>query len=337
MTPEERGLLLKELHALDPVMNLVKQSDSHREELRQLQQLIDESNTTQQKELAELAEADYKESLKDLTEVEKELEAELMAEIIGKDEADSKSAILEVRAAAGGQESQLFALELFNMYSAYAELKDWKWETLAIADGELGGCRESSACITGKGVFGRLKHETGVHRVQRVPETEAQGRTHTSTVTVAVLPVPHEADIKILPRDIRIDTFRASGPGGQHVNKTDSAVRITHIPTGLTVSIQDERSQHQNKERAMKILRSRLYEAERERLASSRADERRRQVGTGQRHERIRTYNFPQSRVTDHRCGVTVHDVESMMQGLHLDTFIDGLVAHFSAEALAKQ
>lgn len=334
LSPEERGMLTKQLHALDPVMGMVRRIEQQREELRELHQLMEESKQTQDKELGALAEEDYKRILGELMDLEKELENEIMLELLGKDEADEKSAILEVRAAAGGQESQLFTMELFNMYSAYAEMKDWEWETLAVSDSEVGGYRESSACITGRGVFGRLKFETGVHRVQRVPETETQGRTHTSTVTVAVLPVAQEADIQILPKDIRVDTFRASGPGGQHVNKTDSAVRVTHVPTGITVSIQDERSQHKNKDRAMKILRSRLYEIERERLASSRADQRRKQVGTGARHERIRTYNFPQSRITDHRCGLTVHDIESMMQGHHLDTFIDALVAHHSAEAL---
>ncbi|ELR19242.1 peptidyltRNA hydrolase domain containing protein [Acanthamoeba castellanii str. Neff] len=312
LSPEERGMLTKQLHALDPVMGMVRRIEQQREELRELHQLMEESKQTQDKELGALAEEDYKRILGELMDLEKELENEIMLELLGKDEADEKSAILEVRAAAGGQESQLFTMELFNMYSAYAEMKDWEWETLAVSDSEVGGYRESSACITGRGVFGRLKFETGVHRVQRVPETETQGRTHTSTVTVAVLPVAQEADIQILPKDIRVDTFRASGPGGQHVNKTDSA----------------------NKDRAMKILRSRLYEIERERLASSRADQRRKQVGTGARHERIRTYNFPQSRITDHRCGLTVHDIESMMQGHHLDTFIDALVAHHSAEAL---
>jgi peptide chain release factor 1 len=220
------------------------------------------------------------------------------------------------------------------MYQNYAEQKEWKWETLIFQEGELGGVREASASLSGEGVFGRLKFETGVHRVQRVPLTEGAGRTHTSTITVAILPILQETEFTLNPRDLRIDTYRSRGAGGQSVNTTDSAVRITHIPTGISVAIQDERSQHRNKDKAMKILRARLFEMERERQQGDLAAERRKQIGTGERHERIRTYNFPQDRITDHRIGLTIHGMESMLQGLHLDRIIDNLLAHSRATAL---
>ncbi len=263
-----------------------------------------------------------------------ELEQEIKIALIPKDVADEKNAILEVRAGTGGEEAALFAYKLFAMYQKYAEKRRWKFEILEIADTGLGGYKEASASISGKGVFARLKFESGVHRVQRVPETENQGRVHTSAATVAVLPEAEDIDIKIEEKDLRIDVFRSSGPGGQSVNTTDSAVRITHIPTGVVVSMQDEKSQIKNREKAMKVLRSRIYDAERERLAKERAADRKEQVGSGDRSERIRTYNFPQSRVTDHRINFTSYRIDGVMLG-ELDEFIDALIADDQAKKLS--
>jgi peptide chain release factor 1 len=242
--------------------------------------------------------------------------------LIPRDENDDKNAILEIRGGTGGTEAALFANDLFRMYARYAERRGWKVEPLSISESEGGGLKEVIALVSGEQVFLRLKHERGVHRVQRVPATESQGRIHTSTVTVAVLPEAEEVDIQINPADLRIDVFRSSGPGGQSVNTTDSAVRVTHLPTGVVVQCQDEKSQLKNKTKAMKVLRARLLEAEQERAAGERASERRQQVGTGGRSEKIRTYNFPQSRITDHRAGVTVHQLEAVLQG-DLDGLLD--------------
>jgi len=271
--------------------------------------------------------AEYKSKIVDI-------ESEIYRALIPKDVIDERSAILEVRAGAGGSEAQLFTEDLFNMYQKYAELKNWQFEILDLAKTGVGGYREASASITGEGVFGRLKFEAGVHRVQRVPQTEAQGRVHTSTATVAILPEPEEVDIKIHPKDLRIDVYRASGAGGQHVQKTESAVRITHIPTGVVVAIQDERSQHQNKLKAMKILRARLYEAERIKHAELRDADRKAQVGTGERNERIRTYNYQQSRITEHRCNQNFFGIEAMMSGGLLDNIIDDLTAWQNANLM---
>jgi peptide chain release factor 1 len=255
--------------------------------------------------------------------------------LLPKDSADEKSAILEVRAGTGGDEAALFAAELFRMYQRYAESKGWKFEVLSIADTGLGGYKEASASINGRGVFARMKFESGVHRVQRVPATETQGRVHTSAATVAVLPEAEEVDIQIQEKDLRIDVFRSSGPGGQSVNTTDSAVRIVHIPTGVTVQQQDEKSQHKNKEKAMKVLRARLYEMEREKLANERAASRKEQVGSGDRSERIRTYNFPQGRVTDHRINLTLYQIDEVMVG-KIDEFVEALIAEDQASKLAE-
>jgi peptide chain release factor 1 len=263
------------------------------------------------------------------------MERELQAMLLPKDAADEKNAILEVRAGTGGDEAALFAAQLFRMYQRYAQLRGWRFEVMEIGETGLGGYREATASITGAGVFARLKFESGVHRVQRVPATEASGRIHTSTATVAVLPEAEEVDVQIDEKDLRIDIFRSSGPGGQSVNTTDSAVRITHMPTGIVVQQQDEKSQHKNKAKAMKILRARLYEAERARAEAARSAERKGQVGTGDRSERIRTYNFPQGRVTDHRINLTVYEIDRVVEG-ELDKFIDALIAEDRAAKLAE-
>ncbi|MGE3769663.1 MAG: peptide chain release factor 1 [Bdellovibrionales bacterium] len=265
-----------------------------------------------------------------------ELERKVQLALLPKDEADAMNAILEVRAGTGGQEAALFAGELFNMYKLYAQQMGWTFEVYEVSESDLGGLKEGVAGITGRNVFQRLKFESGVHRVQRVPVTEAGGRVHTSAATVAVLPEAEDVDIEILDKDLRIDVYRASGAGGQHVNKTDSAVRITHIPTGTVVAMQEERSQHKNKAKAMKLLKSRIYEAQRQSLASARAADRKGQVGSGDRSERIRTYNFPQNRVTDHRIDYTVYNLEGVMAGTALDPVIEQLLAHDEAERLAE-
>jgi len=258
-----------------------------------------------------------------LVETEKELFRFLLRK---NDNADSRNAILEIRPGTGGQEASLFAMEMFRMYQLYSIQKGWSFEILYVEMTDAGGCKEASAIIRGELVFGMLKYESGVHRVQRVPQTETSGRVHTSTMTVAILPEAEEIDVKISPKDLRVDTYRSSGAGGQHVNKTESAIRITHLPTGITVCIQDERSQFQNKEKAMKVLRSRLYDIERTKAMRERNAERCSQIGSGNRHERIRTYNFSQDRVTDHRTNTTVHNIENMMNGELLETFIDAMI-----------
>ena len=262
------------------------------------------------------------------------LELSLRLALLPKDEAADRSAILEIRPAAGGAEAGLFAAELFQAYQKYANLQGWRFEVLDYTESELGGLKEGIAEITGKSVFAKLKFESGVHRVQRVPATETQGRIHTSTVTVAVLPEAEDVDVDINESDLRIDVYRASGAGGQHVNKTESAVRITHLPTGIVVAMQEERSQHKNRAKAMKILRARMYEQQRASLHATRAENRKSQVGTGDRSERIRTYNFPQGRVSDHRINLTLHKIDRIMQG-EMDDIIDALIAEDQASLLA--
>jgi peptide chain release factor 1 len=261
------------------------------------------------------------------------LEAELKILLLPKDPNDDKNVIVEIRGGAGGDEAALFAADLLRMYSMYAEMKRWKVETLSLNATELGGIKEISFEIAGQGAYSRLKYESGVHRVQRIPSTESGGRIHTSTVTVAVLPTAEDIEVEINPNDLRIDVFRSGGPGGQSVNTTDSAVRITHIPTGLVVSCQDEKSQHKNKDKAMKILRSRLYDLMQAQQNLEIAQQRKSQVGTGDRSERIRTYNFPQGRVTDHRIGLTLHRLDSILDG-DLDEIIDALITYFQSEKL---
>jgi peptide chain release factor 1 len=296
--------------------------------------------TEQQAAQAEtlLADPDMKElaedELRSLREKLPALQHEIRLALLPKDEADERSAILEIRPAAGGDEAGLFAAQLFGAYQKYAGQQGWRFEIMEYGDTELGGLKEGIAEITGRNVFARLKYESGVHRVQRVPATETQGRIHTSTVTVAVLPEAEEVDVQINEGDLRIDIYRASGAGGQHVNKTDSAVRITHLPTGIVVAMQEERSQHKNKAKAMKILRSRMYEAQRASLHATRSADRKSQVGTGDRSERIRTYNFPQGRVSDHRINLTFYKIDRVMQG-DFDEFIDALTAEDQAARLA--
>ena len=264
------------------------------------------------------------------------LEKRVQKLLLPKDAADERNAILEIRPAAGGDEAGLFASVLFDMYRKYAGVRGWKFEVMEIAQSEIGGLKEGIAQISGKGVFARLKFESGVHRVQRVPTTESQGRVHTSTATVAVLPEMEEVDITVDEKDLKIDVYRSSGAGGQHVNKTESAVRITHLPTGIVVAMQEERSQHKNRAKAMKILRSRMYEQQRVSRDAAHAAERKSQVGTGDRSERIRTYNFPQSRVSDHRIELTLYNLDEVLSGNALDAFIDALTTQDEAEKLAE-
>ena len=277
-----------------------------------------------------------KEELKVLEPQLEETTKKLQVLLLPQDPNDQKNILLEIRAGAGGEEAALFAAELYRLYKMYAERQGWKVEVMSVSQAEKGGLKEVVLMIEGTKVYSRLKFEAGVHRVQRVPETEAQGRVHTSTVTVAVLPEAEEVDVNINPADLRIDVFRSSGAGGQSVNTTDSAVRITHIPSGVVVACQDERSQLKNKEKALKILRSRILEAEQEKAAKEHADTRRAMVGTGDRSERIRTYNFPQGRLTDHRIGFTIHQLPEVMNG-HIDEILDALRTHYQAEALKQE
>jgi peptide chain release factor 1 len=321
--------LSREFAELDPIVATINALRSALREREGLQHLIDDPAS--ETDVAALAE----EELGSLDSKIEELERQLKVQLLPKDSADEKSAILEVRAGTGGEEAALFAADLFRMYQRYADAHGWKVAIISASDSSTGGYKEIIANITGKGVFARLKFESGVHRVQRVPETEAQGRIHTSAATVAVLPEAEEVDIKIDEKDLRIDVFRASGPGGQSVNTTDSAVRITHMPSGLVVSQQDEKSQHKNKAKAMKVLRARLYDLERAKLDAERSQTRRSQIGTGDRSQRIRTYNFPQGRVTDHRIGLTLHSLDLVLEGRGLDEIIDALITEHQTSLLA--
>lgn len=276
------------------------------------------------------------EEFRELTVRVPEIERKLGVMLLPRDAADEKSAILEVRAGTGGDEAALFAMDLLRMYQRHAERHGWRFSLLHASETAIGGLKEAAAEVAGKGVFSRLKFESGVHRVQRVPETESSGRIHTSAATVAVLPEAEEVDVRIDEKDLRIDTFRSQGAGGQHVNTTDSAVRITHLPTGIVVSQQDEKSQHKNRSKALKILRARLYDAQRAALEAERAADRRGQVGSGDRSERIRTYNFPQGRVSDHRINLTLHKLDRVLAGEALDEIIDALAAEDQARRLAE-
>ena len=325
---ESFARLSKEFAQLDPVVQTIKRLDDLREEIAGLETMTAEDGD---KEMAELARGELEGLTPQLVEVEQALKIQLLP----KDAADDRSVILEVRAGTGGDEAALFAADLFRMYSRYAEAHKWSVEIVDFSENALGGYREVVAAIRGDGVFARLKYESGVHRVQRVPATEASGRIHTSAATVAVLPEPEEVDLDIKPEDLRIDTMRASGAGGQHVNKTESAVRITHLPTGIVV-VSAEKSQHQNRRLAMDVLRSRVYEMERDKAAQERADQRRDQVGSGDRSQRIRTYNFPQGRVTDHRINLTLHKLDQIIEGVGLDELIDALITENQAGQLAR-
>jgi len=322
--------LSKEYADLTPVVASIDALKKMTRELADLDSLI--ADPKADAEMRSLAEAEQRELKARLPDLEKTLQRMLLP----KDAADEKSAILEIRAGTGGEEAALFAADLFRMYQRYADLHGWKVEMLDLSDTGIGGYKEVIASISGRGVFARLKFESGVHRVQRVPATEASGRIHTSAATVAVLPEAEEVDVHIDDKDLRIDVFRSSGPGGQSVNTTDSAVRITHLPTGIVVQQQDEKSQHKNKAKALKILRARLYEAEREKREAERAAARKSQVGTGDRSERIRTYNFPQGRVTDHRINLTLYDLDRVLAGDSLDKLIDALIAEDEAARLAE-
>jgi peptide chain release factor 1 len=325
-TAQKQGELAKvgkELAELRPVV------EAGAEYRRTLQAIADNQEMAKDAdlELAALAQAE----LPELEARREQLVQDIRRLLIPKDPTDERDAILEIRAGTGGEEAALFAADLFRMYSRYAEAQRWKIEPLSISETGSGGFKEIIVGISGKDVFGRLKHERGVHRVQRVPATEGAGRIHTSTVTVAILPEAEEVDITINPADLRIDVFRAGGPGGQSVNTTDSAVRVTHIPTGVVVSCQDEKSQHKNKAKALKVLRSRLLEAELERQANERASDRRAQVGTGDRSEKIRTYNYPQNRVTDHRAGITLHQLDRVMEG-EVGELLEGVAGYMLGE-----
>lgn len=320
----------KEYAELSPVVERAQEMKAARVDLAGLEELIADADTDA--EMKELVEAERNKIRDQLPEIEEALRLLLLP----KDAADEKSAILEIRAGTGGDEAALFAGDLMRMYQRYAELHGWRTEFLDMSETELGGVKDAALSIAGRGVFARLKFESGVHRVQRVPTTESGGRIHTSAATVAVLPEAEEVDIQIDTGDLRIDTYRASGAGGQHVNKTDSAIRITHMPTGIVVQCQDEKSQHKNRAKAMKVLRARLYDHERQTLDAERAADRKTQVGSGDRSERIRTYNFPQGRVTDHRINLTLHKLDRILGGDELDEVIDVLIAEDQAERLAE-
>lgn len=320
----------KEYSDLEPIVEIINKYNKAEKELKEAKELSLESG------LDSDTQSMIYDEIRKLEEITPQLERAVKVALLPKDEADSKSAIIEVRAGSGGEEAALFAATLFNMYQRYAELKNWRFEILSISDTGIGGYKEATASIKGKDVFSKLKFESGVHRVQRVPETESSGRIHTSAATVAVLPEAEEVDIKIEDKDLRIDTYRASGAGGQHVNTTDSAVRITHLPTGIVVALQDEKSQHKNKAKALKILRSRVYEAERYKKDQERATVRKDQVGSGDRSERIRTYNFPQGRVSDHRINLTLYKIEEIVKNGHLDEFIEALISYDEARKLTE-
>jgi peptide chain release factor 1 len=329
LAPEEYAKYAKEYADLAPIAAAIEQVKRAYAEREDLQSMVNDPATDA--EMLIMARDDLEALEKRLPELEHQIRLALLP----RDAADDKNAILEVRAGTGGDEAGLFAGDLFQMYQKYAALHGWRFEIMELSTGDV-GFREATASITGKAVFARLKFESGVHRVQRVPSTETQGRIHTSTATVAVLPEAEEVDIDIAEKDLRIDVFRSSGPGGQSVNTTDSAVRITHLPTGIVVSQQDEKSQHKNKAKALKILRARIYDAERARVDAERSATRKGQVGTGDRSERIRTYNFPQGRVSDHRINLTLYKIDKVMTGEALDEFVDALTAADQAEKLAR-
>lgn len=321
--------LAKKRSEMEGIVNAYDEYASMLKKLKDAETMVESETDSELKELAELEVSELK------PQIEK-MEGQLKLLLIPKDEDDQKNTIFEIRAGTGGEEAALFAADLYRMYTRYAEKQGWKCELMSMNDTGLGGIKEVVFSIQGNGVFGKLKFESGVHRVQRVPETEAGGRIHTSAATVAVLPEAEEVDVQIDENDLRVDVFRASGPGGQCVNRTDSAVRITHLPTGLVVSCQDEKSQHKNKAKAIRILRARLFDKVKEEKDSARAENRRNQVGSGDRSERIRTYNFPQQRLTDHRINLTLYKLDEVMEG-NLDEIIDALIEADNLRKLAEE
>jgi peptide chain release factor 1 len=318
----------KERAGLDAVVRAAGEYEKVLSDLRDAREILESSDDREAREFA-------REELESLEERRAALEGDIRALLIPKDPNDEKNTMVEIRAGTGGEEAALFAADLFRLYNRYAESKRWKVEVMSSNPTGSGGFKEIIFMVEGDGAYSRLKYESGVHRVQRVPVTESQGRIHTSAATVAVLPEADEVEIEIKPDDIEVDVFRSSGPGGQSVNTTDSAVRVTHIPTGLVVTCQDEKSQHKNKAKALKVLRARLYEKAMEEQAKEQAEARRNQVSTGDRSAKIRTYNYPQSRVTDHRIGMTVHGIEQIMDG-EIDRFIDALATHYQAEQMSN-
>ena len=330
LDPSKFADMSREYADLSPIVGKAHEMKLTQSELSDLEELLADDET--EAEMKELAEAERDELMGRLPELEEALRILLLP----KDSADEKSAILEIRAGTGGDEAALFAGDLMRMYQRFAEVHGWRAEFLNLSETELGGVKEVAISIAGRGVFAKLKFESGVHRVQRVPTTESGGRIHTSAATVAVLPEAEEVDIEIDPGDLRVDTYRASGAGGQHVNKTDSAIRITHMSSGIVVQCQDEKSQHKNRAKAMKVLRARLYDHERKMRDAQRAADRKTQVGSGDRSERIRTYNFPQGRVTDHRINLTLHKLDRILSGDELDEVIDTLIAEDQAARLAE-
>lgn len=324
--PAELQKVAKEYAELGKVVDLYRKLKKLDAEMKENRQLLDGDEDEEMKEM-------IKEDLRRLTEEKEKTEKDLRLALLPKDPNDEKNILLEIRAGTGGDEAGLFASDLFRMYGKYAEKNRWRVEIMSQSYTGVGGLKEVIALIEGKGVYSRLKYESGVHRVQRVPVTESQGRIHTSTVTVAILPEAEEVEVEIDPNDLRIDIFRSSGPGGQSVNTTDSAVRITHLPTNMVVTCQDEKSQHKNKAKALKILRARLLDQAKQEKEKEISEKRKNQVGTGERSERIRTYNFPQGRVTDHRIGLTLYRLNEVLDG-ELDEIIDALITYYQAEAL---
>ena len=322
--------LMKEHKTLTPIVETFRAYCAAESSMNEAKEMLDAGGLD--KDFKELCEEEYTESKQKCEELTEELKILLLP----RDPNDDRNVIIEIRGGAGGDEAALFAANLYRMYTMYAESKRWKSEVINLNETELGGIKEISFMIEGDGAYSRFKYESGVHRVQRVPDTEASGRIHTSTVTVAVLPEADDVEIDINPADLQIDTYRSGGAGGQHVNKTESAIRITHLPTGVVVECQDERSQHKNKEKALKVLRSRLYEAMQKEQTDAIAGERKQQVGTGDRSERIRTYNYPQGRVTDHRINLTLYKIEQILNG-DLDEVIDSLITYYRAEMLKAE
>ena len=328
--PDDFVRMSKEYAEIDPIVAVILELRAAQEEAGDLAELM--TDAANDGDMKALAEAEFAE----LTAKIPDLERNIQIMLLPRDAADDKNAILEVRAGTGGDEAALFAADLLRMYQRYADQHGWKFDVMSLSETEIGGIKEASVEISGRGAFARLKFESGVHRVQRVPETESGGRIHTSAATVAVLPEAEEVDVQIDEKDLRIDTYRSQGAGGQHVNTTDSAVRITHVPTGIVVAQQDDKSQHKNRAKAMKILRARLYDAQREALDAERAADRRSQVGSGDRSERIRTYNFPQGRVSDHRINLTLHKLDRVLEGVALDEIVDALISEDQAQRLAQ-